>query len=323
MPNDLPQNMARPCITPTAEELLSDEALDAIYVSTPVYLHCEQVIAAAEEGFHVLCDKPMAMNTAECRRMIDACQANGVHLQICFLFRFHSCFQQIKNWVAAGHLGQIVQGRAPFLKPFPIPTGAWRGDPDQGGGGSLMDLGAHGVDLLRYIVGEISHVSAFCNSVVHGYDVEETGTVMLRFENGAQGFVDTSFAAAGCDLVLEIYGTDGWVWVYNDDGWKIKLSTNGDSQVIDSPFEDLYQYQFEHFARCVSDGEAPIVTGIDGSADQSDPCSGLRIRSDGADRLVFSGLGRVDILVLLMPIYRHPRRVGIGKQCNHRGIWRM
>ncbi len=248
----------------TVDALLSDDALDAIYVSTPVYLHCEQVIEAAERGFHVLCDKPMAMNTAECRRMIDACQANGVHLQICFLFRFHSCFQQIKNWIAAGHLGQIVQGRVPFLKPFPIPTGAWRGDPDQGGGGSLMDLGAHGVDLLRYIVGEISHVSAFCNSVIHGYDVEETGTVMLRFENGAQGVVDTSFAAAGCDLVLEIYGTDGWVWVYNDDGWKIKLSTNGDSQVIDSPFEDLYQYQFEHFARCVGDGEPPIVTGIDG-----------------------------------------------------------
>ena len=248
----------------TVEELLSDEALDAIYVSTPVYLHCEQVIAAAERGFHVLCDKPMAMNAAECRRIIDACQGNSVHLQICFLFRFHSCFQKIKGWVAAGHLGQIVQGRAPFLKPFPIPTGAWRGDPDQGGGGSLMDLGSHGVDLLRYIIGEVNQVSAFCNTVVHGYDVEETGTVMLRFENGAQGFIDTSFAAAGCDLVLEVYGTDGWVWVYNDDGWKIKLSINGDSQVIDSPFEDLYQYQFEHFARCVSDGETPIVTGIDG-----------------------------------------------------------
>jgi predicted dehydrogenase len=248
----------------TVEELLSDEALDAIYVSTPVYLHCEQVIKAAERGFHVLCDKPMAMNTEECQRMIDACQANCVQLQICFLFRFHSCFQGIKNWVAEGRLGQIVQGRAPFLKPFPVPPGAWRGNPDQGGGGSLMDLGSHGVDLLRFILGEVSQVSAFCNSVVHSYDVEETGMIMLRFENGAQGFVDTSFAAAGCDLVIEIYGTDGWVWVYNDDGWKIKLSINDESQIIDSPFEDLYQFQFEHFARCVTQGEQPIVTGIDG-----------------------------------------------------------
>ncbi len=248
----------------TVNELLSDEGLDAIYVSTPVYLHCEQVIAAAERGFHVLCDKPMAMNTAECQRMIDACQANGVHLQICFLFRFHSCFQGIRDWVAENRLGQIIQGRVPFLKPFPVPPGAWRGNPDQGGGGSLMDLGSHGVDLLRYILGEVSQVSAFCNSVVHGYDVEETGTIMMRFENGAQGFVDTSFAAAGCDLVIEIYGTDGWVWVYNDDGWKIKLSVNGESQIIDSQFEDLYQLQFEHFARCVTEGEQPIVTGVDG-----------------------------------------------------------
>ena len=78
----------------TVEDLLSDEALNAIYVSTPVYLHCEQVIAAAERGFHVLCDKPMAMNVEECQRMIDACEANSVHLQICFLFRFHSCFSR-------------------------------------------------------------------------------------------------------------------------------------------------------------------------------------------------------------------------------------
>ena len=248
----------------TTEELLSDRALDAIYVSTPVYLHCEQVVEAAERGFHILCDKPMAMNTEECQRMIDACQANGVHLQICFLFRFHSCFQQIKNWVADGHLGKMIQGRVPFLKPFPVPPGAWRGNPDQGGGGSLMDLGAHGVDLLRYILGEVRQVSAFCNSVVHGYDVEETGMIMMRFENGAQGFVDTSFAAAGCDLVIEVYGTDGWVWVYNDDGWKIKLSAGGESQVIESPFEDLYQSQFEHFAQCVTQGEQPIVTGTDG-----------------------------------------------------------
>ena len=248
----------------TVNELLSDDALDAIYVSTPVYLHCEQVIKAAERGFHVLCDKPMAMNTEECRRMIDACQANGVHLQICFLFRFHSCFQGIRNWVTEGRVGQIVQGRVPFLKPFPIPQGAWRGNPDQGGGGSLMDLGSHGVDLLRYILGEVSQVSAFCNSLVHGYDVEETGTIMMRFENGAHGLVDTSFAAAGCDLVIEIYGTDGWVWVYNDDGWKINLTTDGESQILDSQFEDLYQYQFEHFARCVAEEEEPIVTGVDG-----------------------------------------------------------
>ena len=115
---------------------------------------------------------------------------------------------------------------------------------------------------------------------------------MMRFESGAQGFVDTSFAAAGCDLVIEIYGTDGWVWVYNDDGWKIKLSANGKSQIIDSPFEDLYQFQFEHFARCVMEGEQPIVTGGGWAAYQPDPCSCLRVRSNRTCCLVFDSLIR-------------------------------
>ncbi|MCZ6678266.1 MAG: Gfo/Idh/MocA family oxidoreductase [Candidatus Poribacteria bacterium] len=248
----------------TVEDLLSDPELDAVYISTPVYLHCEQVIQASERGFHVLCDKPMGMNPEECQRMIDACEANGVHLQICFLFRFHSCFQQIRNWVKAGHFGQIVQGRMPILKPFQIDKGAWRGNPELGGGGCLMDLGAHSVDLLRYIIGEVSEVSAFCNSTIHHYDVEETGTILMRFENGAQAVTDTSFSAAGCDLVLEIYGTDGWVLVYNDEGWKIKTFLDGQANLIPSQYEDLYQFQFEHFARCVAEDEQPIATGFDG-----------------------------------------------------------
>ena len=248
----------------TVDSLLSDSELDAIYVSTPVYLHCEQVVQAAKRGLHVLCDKPMAMNPEECQRMIDACEANSVHLQICFLFRFHSCFQQIKKWVNEGRLGRIVQGRMPFLKYSPIPEGAWRGDPDKGGGGCVMDVGAHSVDLLRYIIGEVSEVSAFCNSAIHNYDVEETGTIMMRFENGAQGVTDTSFTAAGCDLVFEVYGTEGSVFVYDDEGWKIKTFFEGKRRVIPAQYEDLYHFQFEHFTRCVAGEEQPLVTGLDG-----------------------------------------------------------
>ena len=115
------------------DDLLSDTDLDAVYVSTPVYLHCEQTVTAAERGLHVLCDKPMAMNPQECQQMIDVCEANGVHLQICYLFRFHSCFQAIKNWIAEGRLGKIVHARMPLLKSAPIPEGAWRGEPEKSG----------------------------------------------------------------------------------------------------------------------------------------------------------------------------------------------
>ena len=174
----------------TVDELLADDALDAIYVSTPVHLHCEQVIAAAERGLHVLCDKPMALTPQECREMIAACDANGVHLQVCFLFRFHSCFQQIRAWVEAGRFGQIVHGRMPFLKQYPLSPDEWRAKPEEGGGGCFMDLGPHSVDLLRYLIGEVNAISAFHNSAINNAAVEETGGIIMHFDNGAQAFTD-------------------------------------------------------------------------------------------------------------------------------------
>lgn len=248
----------------TVDELLADDALDAIYVSTPVHLHCEQVIAAAERGLHVLCDKPMALTPQECRQMIAACEANGVHLQVCFLFRFHSCFQQIREWVNEGRLGQIVHGRMPFLKQYQLTADEWRAQPEKGGGGCFMDLGAHSVDLLRYLIGEVEAVSAFCNSAIHNYAVEETGGILMRFTNGAQAFTDISFSVAQCDIVLELYGTEGTVWVDNDGGWQIRTHFDGKTERIASQYEDLYQHQFEHFAACVHHGTAPIASGVDG-----------------------------------------------------------
>lgn len=246
------------------DDLLNDRELDAIYVSTPVNLHCEQVIDAAERGLHVLCDKPMALTPQECERMITACKANSVHLQVCFLFRFHSCFQQIKTWIDENRLGKIVHGRMPFLKKYLLTPDEWRAQPDQGGGGCLMDLGPHSVDLLRYLIGEVTEISAFCNRAIHNYQVEETGGIFIQFQNGAQGFTDLSFSVAQCDIVLEIYGTEGTVTVINDEGWKIHTYFDGEKQVIASQYEDLYQHQFEHFAECVSTGVAPLASGDDG-----------------------------------------------------------
>ena len=248
----------------TVDTLFGDDALDAIYVSTPVHLHSEQVIAAAERGFHVLCDKPMALTPQECREMIAACDANGVHLQICFLFRFHSCFQQIRTWIDEGRFGQLVHGRMPFLKQYQLAPDEWRAHPEKGGGGCFMDLGPHSVDLLRYLIGEVNAVSAFYNATAQGAAVEETGGIFMRFDNGVQAFTDLSFSVPQCDIVLELYGTEGTVWVYNDEGWKIKTYFDGEQQVIASQFEDLYQSQFEHFAACVGKGVTPITTGVDG-----------------------------------------------------------
>jgi predicted dehydrogenase len=152
----------------------------------------------------------------------------------------------------------------PFLKQYQLVPDEWRAKPEEGGGGCFMDLGPHSVDLLRYLIGEVSAVSAFYNSAVGNAAVEETGGILMHFDNGAQAFTDLSFLVPHCDIVLELYGTEGTVWVYNDDGWKLRTHFDGEEQLISSQYEDLYQYQFEHFAECVQHGVPPLTTGSDG-----------------------------------------------------------
>lgn len=247
------------------DEFFADEEMDAVHIASPVYLHCEHVIRAAESGKHVLCEKPMAMNIDECRRMIDACESNGRHLQLCFLFRFHSCFQKIRRMVADGQLGEIVEARMPTLKWYEIDASSWRRVPEQSGGGVIIDIGAHTVDLMRFIIGsEVSKVSAFSSNRIHGYAVEDTGIVMLEFENGAFAVTDMSLACQKTDVVYEIYGTKGSLIVYNDGHWKIRAYIGGKQIDEDSSFEDLYMAQVDHFAMCVEGKESPIVTGNDG-----------------------------------------------------------
>jgi len=247
------------------DELIADEELDAIYISTPPYLHCEQTLKAAERGLEIMCEKPMAVNVAECEEMIAACEKNRIGIQICFLFRFHSCFQNIKSMIAAGQLGEIIGARMPIFKASDHPEGDWHTIHAEGGGGSLMDQGAHSVDLMRYLMGEIAEVTCFCSTCADVYkDVEDVGTMLMQMENGAHAIANTSFVIPVYDIVFEVYGTKGWVLVYNDNGWHVKSHIDGEVKVEPSQYEDLFQMQFEHIARCVSGEEKSIITGIDG-----------------------------------------------------------
>lgn len=247
------------------DELIADENLDALYIASPVYLHCEHLLKAVQRGLHILCEKPMAMNVDECQRMIEACNSKNLQLQVCFLWRFHSCFQKVKSLISSGALGEIVEVRAPFLKWYPMPEGAWRGDPKQSGGGTLTDLGTHNLDLIRYLLEEdVSEVTAYTTSRITNWKVDETAIVLMKMKNGVYGIMDCSFMVKNCDIILEVYGIDGTAFVYNDNGWKIKTFIKGEYKFESSPFENLYQAQIEHFARCLAGEEKPLVAGEDG-----------------------------------------------------------
>ncbi|MEZ4734393.1 MAG: Gfo/Idh/MocA family oxidoreductase [Caldilineaceae bacterium] len=199
----------------TPADLLANEAVNAVYVATPPHRHADLTIQAAEQGKHVLCEKPLAPNTTQAQAMIDACRANGVQLMVCYYQRYNTRHQQIKELVAAGAIGQVTALRINFSDYFPPTPGFWHHDPAISGGGSLMDLGIHCIDLVRYLCGPVMAVTALVDTLAADSPVEDTATVLLQLASGAQAVVTSHWSTATFAPQtangLEIYGTQGTI----------------------------------------------------------------------------------------------------------------
>lgn len=267
-----------------AKDLLSDRKVEAVYVATPVHLHPEHTIMAANAGKHVLCEKAMAITIEECGRMIDACRGNRVKLGIGFMMRFHAVHRKAQEMVEEGLLGQPVFGRAQLSCWYPPIPGAWRQIPELGGGGSLVDMGNHCIDVLEMLMGKVVEVSCFTGSLVHGYAAEDIATVLLRFESGAQGVVDACFNIPdeSSKNILEVYGTKGSLLARgtigqmpdgdmvahlerDEQGYDAKQQrvTSTSENISPTPV-NMYEAEIEHFSECVERDVPLAISGEDG-----------------------------------------------------------
>lgn len=192
------------------EDLLSSD-IEAVYIASPANVHLDHVLACAAAKKHVLCEKPLGMTVGEAEKMILACDNNGVILGTALMMRFLSQHKAALALITEGKLGKPVFGRAQLSCWYPPINGAWRQDPETGGGGSLMDMGSHCIDLLEMFFGKSKSVSCFINNNVHHYRSEDSAVVSLFFENGAFGTVDTYFCIPdnSSKNVLELYGSKG------------------------------------------------------------------------------------------------------------------
>jgi len=190
---------------------LIDTDIDAVYIASPANLHLEQAIACAKAKKHVLCEKPLGMTVAEAEKMIRICKEEGVLLGVGLMMRFLSQHQAALKLIDEGRLGKPVYGRAQLSCWYPPIEGAWRQDPETGGGGSLMDMGSHCIDLLEMFFGKIRSVNCMINNNVHSYKSEDSAVVSFVFDNGALGTVDTYFCIPdnSSKNILELYGSRG------------------------------------------------------------------------------------------------------------------
>lgn len=192
--------------------LLADDGVDAIYIASPVPFHEEQATAAARAGKHILLEKPAALTSAGCRRIIKACEKSGITAAAGFMMRFHPCHVRMKELVGTGAIGQVVSGRAQLTCWYPETEGAWRQNKKLSGGGALMDMGIHCIDLIEFITGsKTTDLCGFTDSRTFSYDADDSSDLLLKLENGAAACVGAHFNipddAAFCRL--ELYGTGG------------------------------------------------------------------------------------------------------------------
>ena len=173
--------------------------------------HADPCILAAERGKHILCEKPLARTADEAQGMVEAVQKAGVKNMVAFNYRFVPAIRQIRKLVDSGLLGQIYHFRAVYLQEwvmahYELPM-IWRLQKSIAGSGALGDLGAHIIDLARYLVGEIKSVSGMTRTFIEErpwddgtmgkVDVDDAFTALLEFDNGAIGTVEASRFAAG------------------------------------------------------------------------------------------------------------------------------
>jgi predicted dehydrogenase len=250
------------------QDLIADKEIDAVYVATPVHLHAEQAIAAAEAGKHVLCEKPMAMNVAECERMIAACLANEVKLGIAYYRHFYPAITRIKEIIAAGDIGQpvIAQINAfEWFDPERSNPRHWLIEKEQSGGGPMFDFGCHRIEVLLNVLGPIIHTASVLNTVVFDRQVEDTGVAIFQFERGCCGALSITHASRESQDTLDIFGNRGSIHVASLNEGTIRVRTSmGERIEALPPATNFHQPLIDDFAQAILAQKDPRVTGATG-----------------------------------------------------------
>ncbi|MCH2665213.1 Gfo/Idh/MocA family oxidoreductase [bacterium] len=244
----------------SAEDLIADAGVNAVYVSSPVNLHLAHTLASARAGKQVLCEKPMAMSAEECAQMIRVCEEAGGVLGVCFVLRGWEIYQRIREHIRDGRFGTIVEIRAHLAKWTPRDASEWRLDPAQSGGGTLVDVATHYLDLFRYLLGDITKVAYMGSHRVFSWPVEETAHTLVEFESGVHGTLTATCTVPSGGNVLEVYGSEGSLFLGN----KLRIVTGDAMTEEDVVFPDYYSGLLSDFGRCVGSGDVPIASGLDG-----------------------------------------------------------
>ena len=257
---------ARPCSA--LPELLAQPGLDAIYVATPNHLHRQAVEAAAAASLPVLCEKPMAATLADAEAMASAVKRAGVLYGTAFDQRHHPAHGAMREAISAGMLGRVTAVRIAYCCWVDACWTAdnWRADPARAGGGALMDLAPHGLDLIQFLTGEpLADVAALTQARVQDYSVDDGAVLIGRTADGvlAQMHVSYNCPEALPRRRLEVLGTRGQLVALDTMGQTpggtltFTDGATGEQRLLPvaDPLASPFARQMAAFGRAVSGGD--------------------------------------------------------------------
>jgi UDP-N-acetyl-2-amino-2-deoxyglucuronate dehydrogenase len=269
------------------DAMLADPAINVITICTPSGVHEEPAVAAARAKKHVLVEKPLEITLDRCDAIINACQEAGVLLGTIFPSRFAPANLALKAAIDAGRFGRVTLADT-YVKWWRsqeyYDSGAWRGTWQLDGGGAYMNQAIHNVDLLYWLMGDVDQVCGLTATLAHDrIEVEDVGTAIVRFKNGALGTLEaTTSAYPGLLKRTEIHGTKGSAIVEQDDVllWDFH-APSGDDAGIRERFARKpgstggaadpkaiahtgHLRQFEDFVAAIQTGGRPAVDGREG-----------------------------------------------------------
>lgn len=246
-------------------ELLKRDDIDAVDICLPHHLHAPVAVSAAKAKKHAIVEKPMCTTLAEADEMINAAEENGVKLMVAQCQRFDPGNVKVKELIESGAIGDVFCARADCNQH--LTRGDWLHSNKEAGGGVVISVAVHKLDLLRWFLGDVKRVAAFQKSALGTMEGEDASVASLEFEGGAVGEMVSLYAAkrAPWGEYLILYGTKGVI--HNIGGLQIYSEnvpewSSGFAR-IEAPAGNAFANEIKHFVECIQNDEEPLTSGKD------------------------------------------------------------
>ncbi|RKX55932.1 MAG: hypothetical protein DRP50_01515 [Thermotoga sp.] len=256
------------------KKLIQNKKVDAVFVCVPNALHFEISSEVLKNGKHCFVEKPMCISTKQAKELIDISEKNNLTLQVGHVWRFHKDIQKAKELISKGLIGDIVKVKAYSIHVLWQPKG-WFTKPELSGGGSLVDMGVHAIDTVRFLLNGVNYNSVYADIKTRygNYNVDDTDILFLKTQNDIPVLIESGWSqvyADGPEASVQIFGTKGYIRVFptqikiflgnrNNYGTFLPEETESHDTLM------TFTRQVDNFVDSVRGKESPLCSGKDGA----------------------------------------------------------